>query len=148
MKEAKIVGTGGVEKKSGIEKKHTNWKNAAIIIGILLLSQVLFFVFAQPLISILVPKYTEAVPVFQALLISMTGFIIATPFVSFIIYTLKKPIITTIASFLQLLIIFFSNLYFVPRFGRFAPAIGIGIGNTLSCFIAIGVSWYYLRRKS
>src|SRR3989344_4690142 len=65
------------------------FKKTGFVIGMLLLSEVLFFIFASPLIRLLVPKYSEAVPVFQALLIAMTGFIIATPFVSFLIYTVK-----------------------------------------------------------
>lgn len=123
------------------------FKKTSVVVGILLLSELAFLIFAQPMITILVPKYIEAIPVFQVLLLSMTGFIVATPFVSFLIYTLKKPQVTTFASLIQLVVIFIANLYFIPKFGRFAPAIGIGIGNTVSCFIAIGASVYYLRRE-
>ena len=122
-------------------------KKAGIIIGLLLISELLFYIFAKPLIVFLIPKYVEAITVFQALLIATTGFIIATPFVSFIIYTLKKPYITTISSFIQLVVIFISNLYFIPRYGRMAPAIGIGIGNVVICIIAISASFYYLRKE-
>ncbi len=123
------------------------FKKVSVVVGILLISQFLFVIFAQPLIVFLLPKYADSIPVFQGLIIAMIGFIISTPFVSFIIYTLRKPHITTISAFFQLIIIFFANLYFIPKFGRYAPAIGIGLGNIAMCVITISASIYYLRKE-
>jgi len=122
------------------------FKNVTLVIGLLLISELLFYIGAPILMSVLVPKYPEAIPVFRGLLISLTGFIIATPFVSFLIYTLKKPFITTISSFIQLMIIFVANLLFIPRFKEFGPIIGIGISNAVMCVIAIAATWYFLRK--
>ncbi len=124
------------------------FKKTGIVITLLLISELLFYIFAEPLMSLLVPKYQESIPVFRGLLIAITGFIIATPFTSFLIYTLKKTHVTTFASFIQLFIIFLFNIYFIPKYGRFAPAIGIGIGNVVSCLIVIGASVYYLGKES
>lgn len=121
------------------------FKKTGIVILLLLISEVLFFIFAQPMMRLLVPKYVDAIPVFQVLLLALTGFIMATPFTSFLIYTLKKPQITTIASAIQLIVIFVCNWVFIPQYGRYGPAIGIGIGNMIVFCIAFGATWYYLR---
>lgn len=118
-----------------------------LVILLLLLSQLLFYIFAHPLITTLTPKYEASVNVFKGLLIAMIGFVIATPFVSFLIYTLKKPYITTISSAIQLIIIFISNLYFIPMYHELGPIIGIGIGNVVICIIAIGASIFYLYQE-
>lgn len=121
------------------------FKKVSVVIILLLLTQALFYFFAQPLIVFLLPQYRDAVPVFKQLLIAMVGFVAATPFTSFIIYTLKKPHVTALASFVQLIIIIVSNTFFIPRLGRFGPIIGIGIGNLAVFLIAVAASWYYLK---
>jgi teichuronic acid exporter len=123
------------------------FKKVLLVIGLFLLSQLIFYLVAQPLILLLLPEYAEAIPVLKALLIAMVGFIVATPFVSFLIYTLKKPHITTLSSGLQLAIIFLSNLYFIPKYGRIGPAIGIGLGNLVVCIVVISATIYYLRKE-
>lgn len=123
------------------------FKKVTVVVVLLLVSQFIFYIFAQPLLLLLVPKYADAIPVFQSLLVAMVGFVIATPFVSFLIYTLKKPYITTLTSATQLIIIFLSNVYFLPSLGRMGPAIGIGLGNMAVCIIAITATVYYLRKE-
>ncbi|HCM37665.1 MAG: Polysaccharide biosynthesis protein [Candidatus Gottesmanbacteria bacterium GW2011_GWB1_43_11] len=123
------------------------FRKVGLLIGLLLVSLIIFYIFAQPLMLMLVPKYADAIPVFKGLLIAMTGFIAATPFVSFLIYTLKKPQVMTFVSAVQLIIIFLSNLYFIPKLGRFGPAIGIGLGNLAVLVISVGATWYYLKKE-
>lgn len=121
------------------------FKKVAVVVILLLLSQALFYVFAQPLIVFLLPQYQDAVPVFKQLLIAMVGFVAATPFTTFIIYTLKKPQVTAAASFIQLIIIFSANSVLLPRWGRFGPVIGIGLGNLAVFLISVAATWYYLK---
>jgi hypothetical protein len=87
------------------------------------------------------------VPILQALIIAMTGFIIATPFISLLIYTFRKPFVISITSGIQLITIFVSNMIFIPRLGSFGPVIGVGIANTLVCAIAIGATYYYYHNE-
>lgn len=124
------------------------FKKASLVVAALLFSQLLFYLFAPLIMSILVPKYSDAIPVFQALLVAMTGFIIATPFTSFLIYTLKKPQVTTVTSILQLLIIVIANSYFIPRMGRFGPVVGIGLGNLVVLIVSVAATVYFIRRES
>lgn len=123
------------------------FKKVLLVVGALVVSQVVFFFCAPLIISILVPKYMASVPVLQALLISMTGFIIATPFISLLIYTFRKPYITSITSVLQLLTILVCNWLFIPKFGSLGPVFGIGISNMLVCIIAIGATYYYYQKE-
>jgi len=53
----------------------------------------------------------------------------------------------TFVSAVQLIIIFLSNLYFIPKLGRFGPAIGIGLGNLAVLVISVGATWYYLKKE-
>src|SRR3989344_1731552 len=121
-------------------------KVALVIIG-LLFSLIIFNAFARIFISTFVQNYSEAIPVLGSLLLAMIPFIAATPFVSFVVYTLKKPWIMTVASFVQLVVIFCANLFLVPKLGRFAPATGIGFGNLTIFVIAAFASWYYFKQE-
>lgn len=122
-------------------------KKSVLVIGVLLISMYAFYLVARPLLTLLVPKYVDAVPVFQALLLAMSPFVAAVPFTSLLVYTFKKPVVTTVASLLQLLIIFGGNMWFVPQYGRFGPAISIGLGNAVVLFIALFASWYYVKTE-
>lgn len=124
------------------------FKKATLVTLALLVSLVAFYVFAAFFIRRFIPDYIEAIPVLSGLLFAMAPFIIATPFVSLLTYTLKKPQLMSIASLIQLIVIFLANLYFLPTLGRFAPAIGIGLGNLVVCVITVAASWYYVRKAS
>ncbi len=132
----------------GGKEATTFFKKSAILVGGLLFSLIFFYFFAASFIQIFVVDYLDAIPVLKGLLISMAPFIVATPFVSLLTYTLKKPYIVTTASLLQLLVIVSSNVYFLPLLGRYAPAIGIGLGNLAVCTFTIVATWYYLRKTS
>lgn len=124
------------------------FKKTVILVLGLLISLIIFYYFASFFIHLFVIDYLEAIPVLKGLLIALVPFIIATPFVSLLTYTFKKPYLISVATFVQLIVILASNLYFLPRLGRFAPAIGIGMGNLAVCIIAICASWYHMRKTS
>ena len=87
------------------------WRKSILAFGLLLISLFGFYMSADLIISWLFgSKYLDAIPVFKGLLLAMTGFIIAAPFSILIVYTLKKPLLATVATLVQLLVIFFSNL--------------------------------------
>lgn len=123
------------------------FKKAAIVTLTLLLSLGVFYAFAAFFIRSYVTDYSEAIPVLQGLLIALAPFIMATPFVSLLTYTLKKPQLMSFASFLQLVVIFATNLYFLPKLGRFGPAVGIGLGNMTVLMITVAATWYYLKNE-
>ena len=123
------------------------FKKVGLVICGLLVSLIVFNSFARIFISAFVQNYSEAIPVLGGLLLSMAPFIAATPFVSFVVYTLKKPWIMMVASFVQLVVIFAVNWWLLPSLGRFAPATGIGLGNLTIFIIAAGASWYYFNQE-
>lgn len=123
-------------------------KRSLLISGLFLISMILLYIFAQPIIAIpFGHQYDASIPVFRALLLAMIGFVIAVPFNAFITYSLKKPSIIAIGAFLQLIIIFIGNNIFIPRFNEFGPIIGIGVGNIIILFISIVFSWHYYKKN-
>lgn len=124
-------------------------KKTLIITSIFVSSMVALYILAEPLISIPFGKeqYQTAIPVFRALLIAMIGFILAVPFNSFLTYFLKKPFIIAFGTLVQLIIIFVSNIIFIPILKEFGPILGIGLGNLTIFVLALGASWYYFKEK-
>lgn len=123
-------------------------RKTLMVTCLMLFSLTLFYLLAKPVILLLFGvKYLEAIPVFKVLLLSIIGFILAAPFVSLLIYTLKKPHIIAATTFMQLLVITTSNLIFIPKYGRFGPAIGIGIANVLTFIFTASAVWYYMRKE-
>ncbi len=122
-------------------------RKVSLIVGVLLVSIAGFLFFADWLIPILFgQKYLEAIPVFKGLLISMIPFVLSVPFVSLVIYTMKKPIYIAIATFIQLVVIGMCNLWFIPKLGRFGPAMGIGLGNLVILAITVWVAINYFNK--
>lgn len=72
-------------------------------------------------------KYLDSVLILKTLLFANIPFILATPAVSAIIYSMKKTFYIGVFSFVQLMIIFLVNLFFIPRFGAITPAYALGI---------------------
>lgn len=103
---------------------------------------------AQPFMQILFgDKGTASVPVFQLLLVSMIFFVASIPAVSLTIYYLHKPQILTINSIIQVLIVFFGNIYFIPIYGRFGPAISLILAYGITLVLTSYLSFHYLKKK-
>lgn len=126
----------------------TFFRNAALVAILFLVGLAGGFIMTDPLVRLFFPKYLESIPVLRAIFISMVGFVAASPFVSFLIYTLKKPVIIATATAVQLLIIFLANLVFIPRWGVFGPVVGIGLGNLAVLLISATAVWYYVRKEA
>ena len=94
---------------------------------IVLVSSIIFMLFfAGPFMLILFgDKALAAVTVFRLLLISMIFFVLSVPVVSLAVYYLKAPYILTVNSIIQLLIVVFGNIIFIPQFGRNGPAVSL-----------------------
>ena len=63
------------------------FKRVGLLISLLLGSEIVFYFLVKVVILLFLPKYTDALEVLMWLLVAMIGFILATPFVSLIIYT-------------------------------------------------------------
>lgn len=94
-----------------------------MVISALLASPIIHFVFGE--------KYLAAIPVFQLLTIAMIPFMFSLITTPAITYSFSKPSFIAKLTALQVIIMISLDLIFIPRFGAFAPAIALGIGNTL-----------------
>ena len=108
----------------------------------------IFLFFSRPLVLLVFgPSYEEAIPVLQGLLLSLIPFLVNIPFVNLLIYTFKKPIISTISSLSGLLIIFLLNFLLIPSFGRFAPVVSLSVSYLSSFFLSLIFLFYYVRKE-
>ena len=89
-----------------------------VVVGILATMIIMYFIAPWFVVFILGSKYALSIPVFQLLLIPMAFFIMNIPTVNFLLYTLKKPQVSTFNTFMQLVIILAGNLILIPRFCR------------------------------
>lgn len=98
---------------------------------------ILWIAVARPFITILFgDKYLPAVPIFQIFSASLIPFVLATPPVTAIIYSIKKPIYIGYFSFFQLIAIFLINFLLIPKIGAFGPLVAFLIVNTVLAIYA------------
>ncbi len=115
-----------------------------LIVMLFLVSVVLLFFIADPFIPILFgSEYIPAVPVFRALLVPISFFILQLPFTGLVVYTLKKPSVVAVAAIVQLIIIVVSNFYLVPYIAIYAPVVGLGLGYASALVILMFGTWYF-----
>ena len=115
--------------------------------GVLTLSALFMIVVSESFITVLFgEKAAGAVPVFRLLLISMLFFVASVPAVSLSIYYLKKPQILTINAVLQLFIVFFGNLYFIPRYGSFGAAYSLILSYSITLVLTSIMAYRQLLR--
>jgi len=116
---------------------------------LLTLSTVGMILIAQPFLTVLFgQKAAPAVPVFRLLLVAMLFFVASVPAVSLSIYYLKKPQILTVNAVLQLIVVFFGNLYFIPKFGSFGAAYSLILSYGLTLVLTSMMAYITLRRKN
>ena len=114
----------------------------------IILVTILWVIFAKPFMAIIFPNYIDAVPVFQALTLSMIPFILTAPSVAAIIYAMKKNVYIGVYSFFQIAAVFSLNYYFIPKFGAFGPTLTYAITNTiLAIYTWVIVIKYYWFNK-
>lgn len=86
-------------------------------------------IFADPVISLLGPKYAASGGVLKWLLVGLVPFALATPSVNALIYAFQKPQIIALLSVIQLPLIIAGNLFLIPKIGIFGPVVVIGFWN-------------------
>lgn len=122
-----------------------------VVIGTLglIASIVVLISIAYPFMTILFGEKTApAVPVFQLLLFSMIFFVASVPAVSLVIYYLKKPHILTINSIIQLILVVGGNIFFIPRYGKFGPALSFILAYGITFFLTTFLSLHYYKKVS
>ncbi|OGG26732.1 hypothetical protein A2960_00990 [Candidatus Gottesmanbacteria bacterium RIFCSPLOWO2_01_FULL_39_12b] len=132
--------------KNAMELKR--YINKVILLTLGLISSIIvLIIIAFPFMTILFgQKSIPAVVVLQLLLVSMIFFVGSIPSVAVSIYYLKKPGILTLNSVIQLLIVIFCNLYFIPKYGRFGAAYSLIIAFGATFFLTSFLSLYYFRK--
>jgi len=116
-----------------IELKRYMNKIIFVTLG-LIITILIQMLFANPIMAILFSdKNASSATILRLLLVSMILFTGSTPSVVLALYYLHKPVILTINSIMQLVIVFFGNLYFIPIYGR--------TGATYSLILAYGSSF-------
>ena len=109
---------------------------------------IIWILVAKPFVLILFgDKYYDSIKIFQYLLFSMIPFVIATPAVTAIVHSIRKPIYIGIFSFIQIVMVFVFNAYFINLFGGVGPAVAFLITNTiLAIYSWVIVIRYYFTR--
>lgn len=98
-----------------------------IIVGL-----VVWYAIATPFILVLFgEKYLPSVHIFRLLIVSIIPFVLTTPSVNAIIYSIKKPKYIGYFSIFQFIAVILLNIIFVPRFGSIGATYTLIITNTL-----------------
>jgi O-antigen/teichoic acid export membrane protein len=110
---------------------------------------ILWIIFAKPFILFLFgAKYSQSVPIFQALAAAQIPFLFTVPSVSAIIYSMKKTVYIGVYSFFQIVAIFALNYFLIPKYGVFGPTITFGVTNViLAIYTWVIVIKYYWVKK-
>lgn len=120
------------------DKRHLKDFMVKVIIGTvgIIATIGILILIADPFITILFgQKAQPSVGVFRLLLVSMIFFVASIPPVSLAIYYLRKPHILSINSVIQLVIVFFGNMIFIPLYGR--------NGASYSLILAFGITLFF-----
>lgn len=93
---------------------------------------IIWIIIAKPFILLLFGnKYLPSVPIFQALAASMIPTLFTIPPVTAIIYAMKKTVFIGAYSFFQTAAVISLDLFLIPKFGLYGPAITLAIMNSL-----------------
>lgn len=126
-----------------------NYLRKIILVVLMILASMLVMYLIAPWFVplILTQRYVLSTAVFRTLLIPMAFFTMTIPPVNFLLYTLKKPQVSTFNTFIQLLIILIGNSVFIPSFGRFGPVITLTLAYAFTFMSATSFAVYFYRRK-
>ncbi|HKC04364.1 MAG TPA: oligosaccharide flippase family protein [Patescibacteria group bacterium] len=114
------------------EAERTYLVKSSLVTGAVILFAVSWIIFAKPIILILFgTKYLLSVPYFKALILSMLPSIATIPSVSAINYSIRKTAYIGAFSIFRLPTTFLLNLFFIPKYGGFGPALTFSIINTI-----------------
>lgn len=116
-------------------------------IGIICTILILIIFASYFMTALFADKGIPTVKVFQLLLFSMIFFVGSIPAVSVAVYYLRKPHILTINSILQLIIVVFGNLLFIPKFGYFGASYSLILAYSITLALTTLMTFYYLKKK-
>ena len=123
-------------------------KKVVMAVILILLTMGVMFVISDWFVTfVLGVNYLGSVAVFKLLLVPMALFTLTVPTVNFLLYVLSKPHVSTFNTFVQLIIIFFGNLLFIPKFGRFGPVATLTVSYGFTFLSSLFFSVYYYRKK-
>lgn len=115
----------------------------------LIASVFIFIVIAKPFLYLFLgAKSAPSVPVLQLLLVSQIFFVASIPAVTLAIYYLKKPYILTVNSIVQVIIVIIGNLLFIPKYGRYGPAISLIFAFGITLVFTSILSYFYLKKEN
>ena len=110
----------------------------------IILGVIIWILVAKPFVLILFgDRYFESIKILQYLLISLIPFIFATPAVTAIVHSMRKPVYIGMFSFVQIVMVFVFNIYFTNLFGGLGPAIAFMISNTVLALYAFVIVYKY-----
>ena len=112
----------------------------------IILGVIIWILVAKPFVLILFgDKYFDSIIILKYLLLSMIPFVIATPAVTAIVHSMRKPIYIGVFSFVQIVMVFIFNLYFTNLWGGLGPAVAFLISNTILavCSFIIIYKYYF-----
>ena len=115
--------------------------------GIICTILILIIFASKFMTALFAEKGIPTVQVFQLLLFSMIFFVGSIPSVSIAVYHLRKPQILTVNSILQLIIVIFGNLLFIPKFGYFGAAYSLILAYSITLALTTLMTFYYLKKK-
>ena len=119
-----------------------------ILLSMIIAVGVILGVFiAEPVMSLFGPKYRDSISVFRWLLVALLPFVLSTPAVNVLIYSFGKPKIIALLSVFQLPLVFFGNIFFIPRLGVFGPVLVLGLWNLSTLFVTYSFAWHYFRKQ-
>ncbi|MEK7472805.1 MAG: oligosaccharide flippase family protein [Patescibacteria group bacterium] len=105
---------------------------------------ILWIIIAKPFVLILFgQKYFESIKILQYLLISIIPFILSTPAVTAIVHAMRKPVYIGVFSFVQVLMIFLFNYFFINLFDGLGPAVAFILSNTVLAIYSFAIVWKY-----
>lgn len=107
-------------------------KKLLAMISLISLSMIFVVILAKPIILLVFgPKYLEAVPVFKALTIALIPFLFSLVTSNPIIYTYNQPDYFAKVMIVQVVILITLDVILIPTMGAMAPAIALGVSNTV-----------------
>jgi O-antigen/teichoic acid export membrane protein len=122
-------------------------KKTILFVILIILSMIILYIIAPWFIPfILGHNYNESVPVFRLLLFPMALFVLIIPPVNLLIYTYKKPQISTFNTFVQFLLIIIGNTYFIPKYFRYGPIISLSLAYGFTLTSASIFAIYYSKK--
>lgn len=118
-----------------------------IQLSLFFVAGLVFGIIVSPLVmNLFGPQYQESTRFLQLLLATYIPFILSTPAVNLIIYSMGKPELIVFVSLIQLLIIVLVNSLLVTSLGLLVTAVAMGISNSVQLLAAYSYVIYRIKK--